>query len=83
MKHLTGRTALVAGAQAYVSPAWYGGKRLTGKVVPTWNYAIVETKKTSPGSVGVGTAYRQIRSIPDTSEEGFEVTAFEPPAIVS
>jgi hypothetical protein len=46
--------------------------------VPTWNYAIVETKKTSPGPVGVGTTYRQIRSIPDTSEEGFEVTAFQP-----
>jgi hypothetical protein len=46
--------------------------------VPTWNYAIVETKKTSPGPVGVGTSYRQIRSIPDRSEEGFEVTAFEP-----
>ena len=46
--------------------------------VPTWNYAIVETKKTSPGPVGVGSTYRQLRSIPDTSEEGFEVTAFEP-----
>jgi len=28
--------------------------------------------------VGVGTTYRQVRSIPDRSEEGFEVTAFEP-----
>jgi carbon monoxide dehydrogenase subunit G len=46
--------------------------------VPTWNYAIVETKKTSPGPVAVGTTYRQIRSIPDRSEERFEVTAFEP-----
>jgi hypothetical protein len=46
--------------------------------VPTWNYAIVETRKTSPGPVGVGTTYRQIRSIPDPSEEGFTVTAFEP-----
>jgi hypothetical protein len=46
--------------------------------IPTWNYAIVETKKTSPGPVGVGTTYRQIRSIPDPSEEGFTVTAFEP-----
>ena len=46
--------------------------------IPTWNYAIVETKKTSPGPVGVGTTYRQIRSIPDRREEGFEVTAFEP-----
>jgi hypothetical protein len=43
--------------------------------VPAWNYAIVETKKTSPG---LGTTYRQIRSIPDRSDERFEVTAFEP-----
>jgi carbon monoxide dehydrogenase subunit G len=46
--------------------------------IPTWNYAIVATKKTSPGPVGVGTTYRQLRSIPARSEEGFEVTAFEP-----
>jgi Polyketide cyclase / dehydrase and lipid transport len=45
--------------------------------IPKWNYAIVETKKTSPGAVGVGTTYRQIRSIPDRSEEGFKVTAFD------
>jgi uncharacterized protein YndB with AHSA1/START domain len=46
--------------------------------VPTWNHAIVETRKTSPGPVGVGTTYRQVRSVPRRSEEGFEVTAFEP-----
>jgi Polyketide cyclase / dehydrase and lipid transport len=46
--------------------------------IPTWNYAIVETRKTSPGPVGVGTTYRQLRSIPDRREEGFEVTVFEP-----
>jgi hypothetical protein len=46
--------------------------------IPTWNYAIVETRKTSPGPVGVGTTYRQTRSIPTRSEEGFEVTVLEP-----
>lgn len=46
--------------------------------VPKWNYAIVETRKVSPGPVGVGTTYRQTRSIPSRSEEAFEVTAFEP-----
>ena len=46
--------------------------------IPIWNYAILETRKTSPGPVGVGTTYRQLRSIPDRSEEGFEVTVFEP-----
>jgi transcriptional regulator len=30
------------GPQAYVSPAWYATKAETGKVVPTWNYAVVQ-----------------------------------------
>lgn len=29
------------GPQAYVTPSWYPSKREHGKVVPTWNYAIV------------------------------------------
>ncbi len=32
------------GAQAYVSPAWYPTKADTGKVVPTWNYVMVEVR---------------------------------------
>jgi uncharacterized protein YndB with AHSA1/START domain len=47
--------------------------------VPKWNYAIVETGKVSEGAVGVGTIYRQVRSVPSRSEERFEVTAFEAP----
>ncbi len=46
--------------------------------LPKWNYAIVETTKTSPGPVGVGTTYYQTRSIPTRSDERFQVTAFEP-----
>ena len=34
---------------------------------PMWNYAIEETSKTSPGPVGVGTRYRQTRSVPSRS----------------
>jgi transcriptional regulator len=30
------------GPEAYVTPSWYATKRETGKVVPTWNYAIVQ-----------------------------------------
>lgn len=29
------------GAEAYISPSWYAGKTVHGKVVPTWNYAVV------------------------------------------
>jgi uncharacterized protein YndB with AHSA1/START domain len=47
--------------------------------VPTWNYAISETRKVSQGPVGVGTIYQQVRSVPSRSEERFEVTAYDPP----
>jgi uncharacterized protein YndB with AHSA1/START domain len=47
--------------------------------VPKWNYAIVETRKVSEGAVGVGTIYHQVRSVPNRSEERFEVTAYNPP----
>ncbi len=29
------------GAHSYISPAWYATKKEHGKVVPTWNYAVV------------------------------------------
>jgi len=34
--------AIFDGPDAYVSPTWYEEKRLTGKVVPTWNYVTVQ-----------------------------------------
>jgi carbon monoxide dehydrogenase subunit G len=46
--------------------------------VPRWNYAIVETRKTSDGPVRVGTTYRQVRSLPSRSEETLQVTELEP-----
>jgi transcriptional regulator len=38
-----GAEALVIfqGPERYVTPSWYETKRQTGKVVPTWNYAVV------------------------------------------
>lgn len=33
--------AIFHGPEAYVSPNWYATKAETGKVVPTWNYAVV------------------------------------------
>ncbi|MBB3965206.1 FMN-binding negative transcriptional regulator [Rhizobium metallidurans] len=32
------------GAASYVTPSWYETKRETGKVVPTWNYAVVQVR---------------------------------------
>jgi uncharacterized protein YndB with AHSA1/START domain len=46
--------------------------------VPKWNYAIVETRKTSEGPVVVGSTYRQLRSLPTRSEETLRVTELVP-----
>ena len=32
------------GPQAYVTPSWYAAKAEHGKVVPTWNYCIVQAR---------------------------------------
>jgi uncharacterized protein YndB with AHSA1/START domain len=46
--------------------------------VPRWNHAITQTRKTTPGNVGVGTTYEQTRSIPARSREQLTITEFEP-----
>lgn len=33
--------AIFHGPQAYITPSWYATKSETGRVVPTWNYAVV------------------------------------------
>lgn len=36
--------AVFTGPDAYVSPSWYPSKREHGKVVPTWNYTMVQAR---------------------------------------
>jgi transcriptional regulator len=38
--------AIFQGPQAYISPSWYPTKQETGRVVPTWNYAVVHAHGT-------------------------------------
>ncbi len=47
-RNLAGQNVLVVfqGANAYVTPQWYESKREHGKVVPTWNYAVVQVRGT-------------------------------------
>lgn len=33
--------AIFHGPNVYITPSWYATKKETGKVVPTWNYAVV------------------------------------------
>ena len=43
---LDGQPVLVVfqGPMSYVSPSFYETKKETGKVVPTWNYAMVQAR---------------------------------------
>lgn len=36
--------AVFQGPQAYISPTWYAAKAEHGRVVPTWNYLIVQVR---------------------------------------
>jgi len=42
----TGAEVLVLfpGPQAYITPSWYATKQEHGKVVPTWNYVVVQAR---------------------------------------
>lgn len=46
--------------------------------IPRWNYAISGTRKVSEGPVGIGSRYRQTRTLPRRGDETFEVVEFEP-----
>jgi len=56
--------AIFHGNQGYVSPSWYKTKPQTGRVVPTWNYAVVRVRKfgnlhrSCPASQASRSAYR-------------------------
>jgi transcriptional regulator len=49
-----GAMVVFQGPSAYVTPSWYAAKRETGKVVPTYNYAVVH-------------AYGPMRAVEDRS----------------
>ncbi len=45
---------------------------------PEWNWAITSTQKITPGPVGIGTRYRQTRSIPRPAVEYLQISGLEP-----
>jgi transcriptional regulator len=55
--------AIFQGPDAYISPAWYPTKQETGKVVPTWNYAVVHAHGTLRIIDDAGWVRRQIEQL--------------------
>jgi transcriptional regulator len=64
--------AILDGADAYVSPAWYEEKRLTGKVVPTWNYTTVQAHGQLTVHHEPEWLLANVRSLADRHEAGRE-----------
>jgi transcriptional regulator len=62
--------AVFQGADSYVTPSWYETKRETGKVVPTWNYAVVQARGTGRIVEDVDWLRRQIRALTGERENG-------------
>jgi transcriptional regulator len=58
------------GVDTYVTPSWYETKRETGKVVPTWNYAIVQARGTIRIRDDRGWLAGQIAELTATHEAG-------------
>jgi transcriptional regulator len=63
------------GDDTYVTPSWYQSKAEHGKVVPTWNYAMVQARGTASGAREPRVA-RQIRLV--NSPTGMKRVGTEP-----
>lgn len=61
---------LFRGADAYVSPAWYRAKAEHGKVVPTWNYAVVQVRGAIRFFDDAARLLALVRSLTDQHEAG-------------
>lgn len=74
-----GAEALIVfqGADHYITPSWYETKRETGKVVPTWNYAIVQVR----GTVRVIEDSQWLRAQVDRLTDGHESKRMIPWAV--
>ncbi|MDP2734163.1 MAG: FMN-binding negative transcriptional regulator [Hoeflea sp.] len=51
------------GADTYVTPSWYAAKAEHGKVVPTWNYAMVQARGAATVHEGADWLGRQVTEL--------------------
>ena len=58
------------GVDHYITPRWYETKRLTGKVVPTWNYVMVQARGRPRVIDDAAWLHTQIRALTNRHEAG-------------
>ena len=64
--------AIFSGPEAYISPSWYATKSPTGKVVPTWNYAVVHAYGRLDFFHDAERLRELVRALTDVNESEFE-----------
>jgi transcriptional regulator len=60
------------GPNAYISPNWYATKHEHGKVVPTWNYAVVHAYGRLSVLDDDNFLHEQLEALTDAHESGFD-----------
>lgn len=65
------------GPESYISPSWYETKRTTHKVVPTWNYAVVQARGEARVVDDAAWLRRQLDDL-TASQEGVMPTPWKP-----
>ncbi len=63
--------AIFHGPDSYITPSWYATKKETGKVVPTWNYAVVHACGTLRIFDDAGWVRAQLEALTDHHEANF------------
>jgi transcriptional regulator len=64
---------IYTGPEAYITPAWYPSKHAHGKVVPTWNYAVVHAHGTAEIMDDRQWLVRHVSELTDQQEAGAAV----------
>lgn len=60
--------AIFHGPDAYITPSWYATKQETGKVAPTWNYAVVHAYGTLRAIDDAGWVREHLETLTDHHE---------------
>jgi transcriptional regulator len=59
---------IFSGAVHYITPSWYPGKKVDGKVVPTWNYSVVHAAGAIRFLSGAPEALEKVRELTERQE---------------
>jgi transcriptional regulator len=63
--------AIFSGPEHYITPGWYPEKQASGKVVPTWNYAVVHAYGTLRVIEDADWLLAHLNTLVDTHEASF------------